>query len=709
MVRCLVGEKCNFQLKKQTMKTRLTLLAVFLVHMTINDSLSQKIQSTTTEIYVNSSWVNSARNSYTYDAKGNLVNLALLTWDAGMDSWKPGTLFNYTNNSEGTINNVKVQTWDLDSRSWKNSTLTSYIYNSDDQILAATGQTFADNSWLNSSQNNYTYDTKGNLTNLLLQIWDSEISNWKNSGQYNYTNNSYGVINESVHQIWDTNLNSWKNSIMISFSYNSSNQIRTIINKKYQNDNCLNSSRSIHTYDSKGYLSEILFEAWNEGLNTWTSSSRNQYINSSNGTVDNLVVQYWNTNSNSWENSSRTTYIYEAVLDEKMISIEGDLSFGKITVGQKSTKTFTISNSGNSHLSVSSINLPTDFSVDQTSFTLSPGESRQITITFSPRTEQGYSGIITVTSDATSGSNTIATNGLGVVATSKVISITGDLSFGEVTVGQTSTKTLIIRNLGNSELSVSNISLPADFSADQMSFTVSSGQNQHVKITFSPQTNQVYSGIITLTSDATSGSNTIATNGLGVVATSRVISITGDLSFGEVTVGQTSTKTLTISNSGNSELSVSDISLPADFSADQMSFIVSSGQNQHVKIAFSPQTNQVYSDIITLTSDATSGPNTIMINGEGVLDDKILKTNHDAKNEPICFPNPTKGGMVVKPEFQFYQISVLDIHGKMVFMEKNSSEFEEKMNIDLNTLDRGVYFLIVMADDKSSTVKIRIE
>ena len=90
------------------------------------------------------------------------------------------------------------------------------------------------------------------------------------------------------------------------------------------------------------------------------------------------------------------------------------LSFGEVNVGESSTKTFTISNTGKAEVKISAISVPTAFSVDtSTPFTIAVGKSQTINVTFTPTDGKDYSGTVTITSDADS-QPTVSVSGKGV-------------------------------------------------------------------------------------------------------------------------------------------------------------------------------------------------------------------------------------------------------------------------------------------------------
>ncbi len=108
-----------------------------------------------------------------------------------------------------------------------------------------------------------------------------------------------------------------------------------------------------------------------------------------------------------------TTGIYST--QTRVIGLSGNLAFGNVTVGTSSQRTLTISNSGNSTLTVTSISYPTGFSGNWSGGTIAPnGGSRDVTLTFSPTAAVTYGGQVTVSSDATNGGgNVISASGTG--------------------------------------------------------------------------------------------------------------------------------------------------------------------------------------------------------------------------------------------------------------------------------------------------------
>ncbi|MFO1478107.1 MAG: glycosyl hydrolase family 28-related protein [Verrucomicrobiota bacterium] len=97
----------------------------------------------------------------------------------------------------------------------------------------------------------------------------------------------------------------------------------------------------------------------------------------------------------------------------------------------------------------------------------------------------------------------------------------------------------------------------------------------------------------------------------------RIISLSGDLLFGGILVGAVDNRWLTISNAGNSTLTVSNIDYPGGFSGDWSGAILPSGASS-LAVTFSPQSAGDYGGNVVVNSDATGGQGTLPVSGTAV-------------------------------------------------------------------------------------------
>lgn len=118
---------------------------------------------------------------------------------------------------------------------------------------------------------------------------------------------------------------------------------------------------------------------------------------------------------------------------------------------------------------------------------------------------------------------------------------------------------------------------------------------------------------------ACSGGESITGPSSTQTATTRVISVSGNLAFGDVPVGSQRTLSYTITNSGNTALTVSGTTISGGL-ASQTLFSWTSGQiaagaTQSVSVRFQPTTAGNYSGTITVVGDQTGGSNTVSTSG----------------------------------------------------------------------------------------------
>jgi hypothetical protein len=102
--------------------------------------------------------------------------------------------------------------------------------------------------------------------------------------------------------------------------------------------------------------------------------------------------------------------------------------------------------------------------------------------------------------------------------------LTGNLSFGTVSVGSTATSNLTITNSGTAALVVTSIGYPTGFTGNFASGTIAPGASQVVVVTFTPTSAAAFTGTITVNATGATGTNTIAVSGTGVVTPTFTLS-----------------------------------------------------------------------------------------------------------------------------------------------------------------------------------------
>jgi hypothetical protein len=188
-------------------------------------------------------------------------------------------------------------------------------------------------------------------------------------------------------------------------------------------------------------------------------------------------------------------------------------------------------------------------------------------------------------------------------------------------VGSSSSQTVTLTNSGDASVTISQADLTGtDFSVSSILLTLAAGQTTTFDVTFAPATSGSASGSLSLISDASNSPSTLSLAGNGVVSTGGQLTLSpASLDFGDVTVGSSDTQTVTLTNSGDASLTISQADLTgADFSISSLLVTLAAGQTTTFSVTFAPTTSGSHTGALTLTSDASNSPSTLPLAGNGV-------------------------------------------------------------------------------------------
>ena len=301
------------------------------------------------------------------------------------------------------------------------------------------------------------------------------------------------------------------------------------------------------------------------------------------------------------------------------------LAFGNVNAGVTSSKSVTLINSGTGNVTISQITVSAkDVTTSgvTTPITLTPGQSKVMTVAFTPTAKETVSGNVTVTN--TLGMNTVvAVSGTGVQAG---ISLTpSSANLGSVTVGATNSQTIQIGNPGNGVLTITQANVTgAGFSVTGLTLplSINPGLTSTFNAQFHPSTAGSASGSISIVSNAAGSPSVVALTGTGVTAT-QVLSVnTTSLSFGSVNTGTSTTQTVSVTNTGNANVQISQIAVSGagySLSGASTPITLTPSQKLSFNVIFNPTVAGSASGSVTITSNATGSPATITLSGTGVI------------------------------------------------------------------------------------------
>src|SRR5437773_19066 len=201
------------------------------------------------------------------------------------------------------------------------------------------------------------------------------------------------------------------------------------------------------------------------------------------------------------------------------------INFGNIAVGSSTTKSVTLTNGGNTTVTVSQTKVSgAAFTVTQGTplSSIAASQSATLQIRFTPSSSGALSGSLTVTSDADNSPTTISLAGAGVAPVAQLSATPSSVRFGNVAVGGTSALGVTLKNTGNSNVTISGVTASGGgYSVNGLSAntTLNPGQAVTLNVAFTPTATGSSSGSVSVASNASNSPATISLNGSGVTPT----------------------------------------------------------------------------------------------------------------------------------------------------------------------------------------------
>jgi hypothetical protein len=302
-------------------------------------------------------------------------------------------------------------------------------------------------------------------------------------------------------------------------------------------------------------------------------------------------------------------------------------SFGSVTVGSSKTITLTVKNTGVSPVSISAESVhATGFSVSGlvVPYKISAGAYVTLSVKFAPTSSGLSSGYVLFTNNANNGSAEYSVSGTGVTAAGTVATTPASVSFGTVANGTTNSQTVQLKNTGTASMTISSATVSGTgfkLSGISLPLTLSSGQTSTFTVGFNPAVSGSVTGSVTIKSNATNPTYTMALSGTGAAATRTISLGTSSLNFGNEIVGGSSTLQVAVKNTGNSSLTISIINISATgFSVTSgiIGTTIAAGQTAELNVVFAPKVTGSVNGTVSLVSNATNSPNSIAVAGTGV-------------------------------------------------------------------------------------------
>jgi hypothetical protein len=227
-----------------------------------------------------------------------------------------------------------------------------------------------------------------------------------------------------------------------------------------------------------------------------------------------------------------------------------------------------------------------------------------------PFTITGTSGSLTQSATATLVATTVPTACLS----------PGSLTFSGQNLGVTSAaQTVTLTSCGSAALSITSIAASGDFGqTNNCGSSLAPAASCTIQVTFTPTAFGARTGTLSVTDNASGSPQTAGLSGTGAGSTASLSP--GSLTFAGQNVGTASAaQTVTLTNNGNTALSITSIAGSGDFGqTNNCGSSVAPGASCAIQVTFTPTAPGARTGTLSITDNAPGSPQSVSLAGTGI-------------------------------------------------------------------------------------------
>jgi hypothetical protein len=275
------------------------------------------------------------------------------------------------------------------------------------------------------------------------------------------------------------------------------------------------------------------------------------------------------------------------------------------------------------------------------------------------------------------------------------------LNFNSVVVGQTLTQTIHVSNTGKTPIQLSSLKVSGkDFviSGPSVPRAILPATGLDYTLAFTPSAAGSQTASVSIGNSATSTPTTVPLAGVGEKSTAAVQLNPNSVNFGSLVLQNTSTKSITLQNSGDVNVKISGVTVAgAGFGYADLSpgFSLSPNQTVTFQVWFKPTIKGVASGTVSIISANLSSPATLSLSGNGVT-----------STTPTPTPTPTPTAHTVHLSWAPSSSSVV---GYRVYRSQVSGgPYSNKLSSvdalsfdDATVVDGNTYYYVVTSVDSA--------
>jgi hypothetical protein len=305
------------------------------------------------------------------------------------------------------------------------------------------------------------------------------------------------------------------------------------------------------------------------------------------------------------------------------------LSFGSQVINTTTAgQGVTVTNNGAANVTINSIQASGGFGeTDNCSgTTLTPAQTCTVTVTFTPSSAGATTGTVTLNDTAAGTPQLVSLTGTGLLP----VSMSANLTFAATNVGTTSTAQTMTMNNNQSTTLTFTYTTSGDFAATGNGTTPCNGSlaaNSKCTfgVTFTPTENGTIKGGLTISYSGAGSPVSGGLTGTGQNGATAPLTFTpASLSYGNVAMGTTSAKSVTIKNGGTTSLTISSVTGSGPYTVAPSGTTpcpatLAAGKSCTVTVTFAPQVSGTIIGGITVLDNASVSTQIMNATGVGVL------------------------------------------------------------------------------------------
>ncbi len=226
----------------------------------------------------NKSWTNNLRQNYTYDERGNEIEVITQRWDENFNDWVNARLktLNYKGKKREEI---LFQEWKRPTNEWFNIMKYLITYNNKGEEYSVTVNLFngATKQWDNYKR--FLMDFENQFappTSVIVENWNSRNGNWETEGKYMMRYNGRGMKTEEIRLTYNNSLRTFIEGMKFNMSYDRKGNMTEYVEKKYDlaGKSWINSNKYTASYNEKQYMTEKTEYSWDKSNNEWVEVNK---------------------------------------------------------------------------------------------------------------------------------------------------------------------------------------------------------------------------------------------------------------------------------------------------------------------------------------------------------------------------------------------------------------------------------------------------